>query len=96
MQAAYRGFENFCCIYVDDILVFSNDEEHYKHVAVVLKRTEQLGIILSKKKAQLFKEKINFLGLEIDQGTHCPQNHILENIHRFPDKLKTKNKCKDS
>jgi hypothetical protein len=45
---------------------------------------------LSKKKANLFKEKINFLGLEIDKGTHCPQNHILENIHRFPDTLEDK------
>lgn len=91
MQNAFRSFEKYCCIYVDDILVFSNNEqEHYWQVAGILKKCEQLGIILSKKKAQLFKEKINFLGLEIDQGTHCPQAHILEHIQKFPDKLENK------
>ena len=88
MQDAFRPFEKFCCIYVDDILIFSNDEkEHLIHLAAVLKKCETLGIILSKRKAQLFKTSINFLGLEIDQGTHCPQNHILEHIHKFPDQI---------
>ena len=30
------------------------------------------------------------MGLEIDQGTHCPQNHILEHLHKFPDALEDK------
>ncbi|KAJ9543840.1 hypothetical protein OSB04_023547 [Centaurea solstitialis] len=30
------------------------------------------------------------LGLEIDQGTHCPQGHILEHIHKFLDRLEDK------
>ncbi|QED42829.1 enzymatic polyprotein [Silene caulimovirus A] len=91
MQTALNEFSSFCCVYVDDILVFSNTEdEHYLHVLRVLKKCEQLGIILSKKKAQLFKEKINFLGLEIDQGTHCPQHHILEHIKKFPDRIEDK------
>lgn len=91
MQNAFRDFENFCCIYVDDILIYSDTEEkHQLHVAAILKRCDHLGIILSKKKAQLFKTKINFLGLEIDEGTHKPQNHILEHIHKFPNKIEDK------
>lgn len=91
MQNAFRDFERFCCVYVDDILVFSDNEaEHEKHVMALLLRCNQLGIILSKKKAQLFQTKINFLGLEIDQGSHKPQNHILEHIHKFPDKIEDK------
>lgn len=91
MQNAFRSFEQFCCVYVDDILVYSDNEtKHELHVAAVLKRCDQLGIILSKKKAQLFQTKINFLGLEIDQGSHKPQNHILEHIHKFPDKIEDK------
>nr|WNO44364.1 Polymerase polyprotein [Dahlia mosaic virus] len=91
MQNALRGLEDYCLVYVDDIIVFSNSEkEHYDHVLSVLKRVESLGIILSEKKANLFKEKINFLGLEIDRGTHTPQNHILEHLHGFPDRLEDK------
>ena len=91
MQNAFRSFEKFCCVYVDDILIFSdNEQDHLRHLAAVLKKCQLLGIILSKKKAQIFKTKINFLGLEIDQGTHCPQIHILEHIHKFPDKLEDK------
>jgi hypothetical protein len=91
MQNAFRSFEKFCCVYVDDILVFSdNEQDHLRHLAAVLKKCQTLGIILSKKKAQLFKTKINFLGLEIDKGTHCPQTHILEHIHKFPDKIEDK------
>ncbi|KAJ9562266.1 hypothetical protein OSB04_007426 [Centaurea solstitialis] len=91
MQDAFRVFEKFCCVYVDDILIFSNNEQdHLWQLAAVLKKCQSLGIILSKKKAQLFKTKINFLGLEIDQGTHCPQRHILEHIHKFPDRLEDK------
>nr|AEB54984.1 polyprotein [Dahlia mosaic virus D10] len=91
MQNALRGLENYCTVYVDDIIVFSDSEEkHYFHVLSVLKTIEKYGIILSKKKTNLFKTKINFLGFEIDQGTHCPQKHILENLHKFPDTLEDK------
>nr|WNH14473.1 reverse transcriptase [Physostegia virginiana caulimovirus 1] len=91
MQTAFNIFEKFCCVYVDDILVYSNTEqEHYLHVMQVLKRCEQYGILLSKKKTQLFRQKINFLGLEIEKGFHKPQNHILEHIHKFPNTIEDK------
>ncbi|ACB69767.1 replicase [Lamium leaf distortion virus] len=91
MNNAFRDFASYCCVYVDDILVFSNNiKDHYAHVAQVLRKCAELGIILSKKKAQLFKCRINFLGLDIDEGTHRPQNHILEHIHKFPNKIEDK------
>ncbi|KAJ9535106.1 LOW QUALITY PROTEIN: hypothetical protein OSB04_un001816 [Centaurea solstitialis] len=70
--------------------IFQRHMQDAFRLAAVLKKCQSLGIILSKKKAQLFKTKINFLGLEIDQGTHCPQRHILEHIHKFPDRLEDK------
>nr|GEU71394.1 TPA: orf y [Tanacetum cinerariifolium] len=91
MQNVLRGLENFCTVYVDGIIVFSeNKEKHYIHVLEVLKTISKHGIILSKKKVNLFKNEINFLGLEIDQGTHSPQKHILEHLHNFPDALEDK------
>ncbi|KAL4566124.1 hypothetical protein LXL04_030234 [Taraxacum kok-saghyz] len=36
MQNALRGFESFCTVYVDDIIVFSkNEQDHYVHVTQV-------------------------------------------------------------
>ena len=91
MNNAFRDFEEFCCVYVDDILVFSDHEDdHFNHVQKILGRCKELGIILSKKKTQLFKTKINFLGLEIENGRHCPQNHILEHLHMFPNEIQDK------
>nr|WNH14479.1 reverse transcriptase [Physostegia virginiana caulimovirus 2] len=91
MQNALRGTEKFCTVYVDDIIVFSDTEtEHFNHVLTVLGLIKKYGILLSKKKAKLFKEQIDILGLEIDKGFHKPQNHILENIHKFPDNLEDK------
>ena len=50
MNNAFRDFEKFCCVYVDDILVFSNnDKDHHEHVLTILNRCKELGIILSKK-----------------------------------------------
>nr|GFB08956.1 TPA: orf y [Tanacetum cinerariifolium] len=38
MQNALRGLENFCTVYVDDIIVFTESKEkHYIHVLEVLK-----------------------------------------------------------
>nr|KAJ0189911.1 hypothetical protein LSAT_V11C800453960 [Lactuca sativa] len=91
MQNALRGLEGFCTVYVDDIMIFSkNEQEHYVHVTQVLRTILKYGIILSKKKSHLFKTKINFLGLEINEGTHCPQKHILEHLHDFPNVLEDK------
>lgn len=91
MQNALRGMAQFSMVYVDDIIVFSNNEkDHYSYVFMDLKTIDKHGIILSKKETNLFKEKINFLGLEIEKGTHSPQNHILEHLHKFLDTLEDK------
>jgi hypothetical protein len=91
MNETFTGLENFCRIYVDDIIVFSeNDKEHIEHVSQVLDRCKEVGVILSKPKAQLFREKIEFLGLIIDKGKLQLQKHIGENITAFNSKITDK------
>ena len=36
----------------------------------------------------LFKNKIEFLGLELENGQVKPQEHIVQKINNFPNKLK--------
>ena len=45
------------------------------------------GLIVSKKKIKLFKTQIEFLGLELENGQKKLQDHIVQKINNFPDKL---------
>lgn len=78
-------------VYVDDILVFSKtEEEHYYHVIKVLEQCLKKGIILSQKKAKIAQTKINFLGLELENGSLVMQDHIWKKIQNFPSDIKDK------
>ncbi|UBN09112.1 polymerase polyprotein [Metaplexis yellow mottle-associated virus] len=88
MDESFLDLTKFCLVYVDDILIFSdNESSHHDHVKQVLNRCKELGIILSEKKAQLCKTKIDFLGLTIDAGTLVLQRHIGEHLQEFPDHI---------
>lgn len=85
MDNIFKQYLAFCCVYVDDILVFSNTEqEHYKHLEIVLKECKNKGIVLSEKKANLCQTKLNYLGQEIKEGKHRLQPHVLNNVQNFP------------
>ena len=45
------------------------------------------GLIVSKKKLKLFKTQIEFLGLELEDGQIKLQDHIVQKINNFPNKL---------
>lgn len=91
MDTHLRHLRDIRAIYVDDIIVYSETlEKHYEDVTRLIRECKNKGIILSKKKAVMFKEKINNLGITITKGTHELQNHILEKIQAFPDKIEDK------
>lgn len=91
MDTCFKKYDKFVRVYVDDILVFSDTEEdHYKHVKQVLNECISQGIILSEKKAEINKSKINYLGLQVERGVLQLQPHILEKIENFPDKIPDK------
>ncbi|KAL2543261.1 RNA-directed DNA polymerase [Abeliophyllum distichum] len=54
---------------------------------MVLETAKNEGIVLSKKKAELFKEKIGYLGLEIAYGHKQLKPHILTHIKEFPNEI---------
>lgn len=96
MERTSNGYETitryftriFYLIYIDDILVFSNREldYHFKKVKLVLIRYLEHGVVLSKKKAIIDQNKINYLGLEIERGKILMQEHVLEKLQNFPNK----------
>lgn len=71
MDEIFKPHQEYCCVYVDDLLIFSNTlKDHYAHVIEILLVCKYKGVILSEKKATLVQTKIKFLGLEIEEGKH--------------------------
>ncbi|GLT32336.1 hypothetical protein SLA2020_070100 [Shorea laevis] len=88
MDQIFKKYSDFVLVYIDDILVFSKTEtEHIKHLQVVFTEFLKNGLIISKKKMELSKEYIEFLGMRIGQGKIQLQDHIVKKILDFPDKI---------
>jgi predicted FMN-binding regulatory protein PaiB len=78
-------------IYIDDLLIFSKTyKEHIAHLDMFFRKVEQNDLIISKKKMEICKEKINFLGHEIGEGKIYLQDHIAKKILQFLDVMNDK------
>ena len=65
---ALRGYvDDFCVVYLDDILVFSHsNEEHTHHLELVMERLRQFDLYANAKKCSFFQEELEFLGYLIN------------------------------
>lgn len=91
MDETFKGLQAFCQVYIDDLLVFSNSlQEHFEHLNAVLRRVHEVGLVLSKKKAEMFKTQITFLGRIITAGAVKMMKHSLEFIDKLTDKMTDK------
>ena len=88
MDNIFKDYD-FIHVYVDDMLISSHDkEQHLEHLKIFVDLCITHGIGLSKKKSIIGEPKIEFLGLIIDSEGIELQNHILEKIKDFPEKIK--------
>lgn len=56
-----------CLIYMDDILVFARtEEEHCKHMELIIQNLEHHKIFLSSEKFSFLKEALDLLGILVD------------------------------
>lgn len=91
MDNIFRKYNDFLLVYIDDILICSeNKNDHKNHIIKFLKECQKEGIVLSEKKAIIEKSEIKFLGLIIDKNGIKLQSHISKKIESFPDKLESK------
>ncbi|KAL0310176.1 UNVERIFIED_CONTAM: Enzymatic polyprotein [Sesamum calycinum] len=65
-------------------------KEHIKHLEIFSDACHKEGLVLSEKKATIAVNKIEFLGILIDETGIELQEHIVEKIRNFPDVLKDK------
>ena len=86
MDSIFNPYKDFVLAYIDDILVYSkNKTDHVLHLKKTLALFEEHGIIISKTKIELMKERINFLGVIIGEGQIEMQPHIAEKTLGLPD-----------
>jgi Reverse transcriptase (RNA-dependent DNA polymerase) len=79
MNAIFSDLLDECIVvYLDDILVFSKSkEEHIKHLKIAFERLRKHEFYAKLKKCEFFKERITFLGHDIDaNGIHINASKI--------------------
>lgn len=79
-----RGLDFVFC-YIDDILIFSADQEtHKKHLREVFSRLRDFGLVLNPGKCVFGASQVNFLGYEISADGTKPLPEKVEAIKNFP------------
>ena len=85
MDLILKKYQKFVLVYTDEILVFSQThEDHYDHLSIMFNEFLKNGIIISKKKMELSKEYVDFLGRKIGNDKIKLQEHIVKKNHGFP------------
>ncbi|KAJ3705794.1 hypothetical protein LUZ61_009499 [Rhynchospora tenuis] len=78
MDNCFRETEDFIAVYIDDILVFSeNEDQHAKHLKAMLSICEKWGLVLSPTKMKVAVPEIEFLGAVIDLELPPKDSYII-------------------
>ena len=90
MDNYFNQLEN-CIVYIDDILLYSKtQDEHIRLLEKFIHIIKHSGISLSKKKAEIMKPRIEFLGIQIDENGKKMQTHIVQKIITLDENIDTK------
>lgn len=85
-------YEEFIVHYVDDILIYSkNDNEHMKHIKILLSELNNAGLKINLNKCEFFQNQVKFLGYKIDpKGVEMDEERVKSiNEYKRPHNLKT-------
>ena len=84
MNQVLQGL-NFAIAYLDDIVLFSNNElEHLQHLETVFKRLQDAGLKLKESKCDFFRSQIHYLGHMLSAEGIQPPPEKLDSITNMP------------
>ena len=79
------GCGTFAMGYLDDIIIFSeNEEDHLKHIEEIFRRLEHFDLKMKREKCSFFKRHIQYLGHIISKAGIQPLPEKLESIRKMP------------
>jgi hypothetical protein len=79
INKALAGYlDEFCVVYLDDILIYSKTtEEHTRHVRLVLERLRKYALYANPKKCKFYTDEVEFLGFVVsDKGVSMDQERV--------------------
>ncbi len=75
---------DFCLVYVDDIIIFSQTHtEHLEHLAKVFKCLQEAKLCIKIEKCKFCVDEISFLGFKFNSKGYSPGNNKLNKIFDF-------------
>jgi len=75
----------FCCAYIDDILVYSDDvEQHVQHLQQVFLRLRSVGLLLHPKKCRFAEPSVLYLGHIVSKDGILPDPGKVSAVQQFP------------
>ena len=74
----------YCLIYLDDVIIFSQMEEHLERMQVVFDRLREYGLKLKPSKCEVFKTEINCLTHHVSKKGVLPSKKNLQAIAECP------------
>ncbi|GMF14429.1 unnamed protein product [Phytophthora fragariaefolia] len=83
MERIFGDLE-FVVVYLDDILVFSeNEKEHLEHLRIVFERLEKYGVSLNGKKCHILRKEVDYLGYTLSAEGIKPQAKKIQAIQQI-------------
>ena len=86
INKALAGFlDTFCVVYLDDILIYSqNQEEHIKHVDAVLQRLDTHSLFVNLKKCVFHTTEVEFLGFIVSTNGVRMDERRVASVRDWP------------
>ena len=80
-----KGLHKFAVTYLDDIIIFSKDEEeHLEHLRIIFQRLKEASLKLKRSKCDFMKTQIQYLGHLISSSGIQPLPEKLRSIKNMP------------
>src|SRR5215471_6758355 len=89
INQALKGYVDlFCIVYLDDILVFSeNRKQHARHLWFVLNRLRKYKLYANQAKCRFFTTKMKFLGFIVGTDRVSMNSSQIKTVTQWPEPM---------